>query len=77
MSGEPICFECDAKDGLKVRLTQDRWDNHIRLVDGHAELEWHFAYPKSEIRKALELARRDLARKQARYAALSWSARGA
>lgn len=56
MSGEPICFECDAKDGLRVRLTQDRWDNHIRLLDGHPELEWHFAYPKPEIQKALELA---------------------
>jgi hypothetical protein len=56
MTGEPICFECFAVDGLVVRLTKERYYGHILAPEGHPELEWHFRYPASQIQMALEQA---------------------
>lgn len=56
MAAEPICFECVARDGLRVRLLRARYYGHILAEEGHPELEWHFRYPASEIQRALEQA---------------------
>ncbi|HWW87262.1 MAG TPA: hypothetical protein VNZ26_26875, partial [Vicinamibacterales bacterium] len=45
---------CRAKDGRIVRLAKKRHDDHI--LDEHPDLARDFAYPASEIQKALESA---------------------
>lgn len=54
---EAMCFEnCRAKDGRLVRLTKRRYDDHV--LAEHPDLARDFAYPVSEIQKALECAER-------------------
>ena len=41
---DPVCFECVAKDGVRVRLTKARYNSHI--LDEHPDLANDFAYPE-------------------------------